>query len=112
MISFNVKQKRILAIIFGVIFISFVSINTSHGADLKVGGPCENLGQPAQVCTGERDYTVFGCAKASEDNCQGLYERSEKLNDKCYKEKNELYGKLLEQGLGYEAEIRAQEFDD
>lgn len=63
--------------------------------DSVSGSSCEIRGQVAQVCTGARDYQIFECKLAAEDDCQGISDTQERLGKKCDEEGKKFYTDLL-----------------
>lgn len=114
--SGNRVKKPLLPISIFVFFLLFSPFNISasqheKAGDTLSGGRCETLGQVAQVCIGARDYQIFECKRAAEDDCQGILDRKEKLANSCNDCIPGVVGWLVETCEGRESQRTTTEFE-
>lgn len=105
-------KKIILSIGFSVFLLLFSPAPLLFAQSDSVSGTaCQTPGQVSQVCTGTRDYQIFECKIAAEDDCQGLLDEKKKLAASCDDCVPAVVGWLMETCEGRESQRTAAEFE-
>lgn len=105
-------KKPIVLIGFFVLFsVFFPAPPLFAQSDSVSGSSCEMPGQVSQVCIGARDYQMYECKRASEDECRGILDKKEKLAAGCNDCIPGVVGWLIETCEGRESQRTAAEFE-